>query len=161
MRALSYILPGRFGASEALAELVFSASQLLTLFNDDIFREGKITCGENASSKRNPVLLWLTVMEYLEVFIELGSLLLWGEIGRWIIVVVLQIAKAALRFALLFKYNSGVQRTPLIPPLDRSKLEKIREDVGEENLTDEACESEEPSGEGDSVANPGTTWRGS
>ena len=34
LRALSYILPGRFGASETLAELVFSSSQLLTLLND-------------------------------------------------------------------------------------------------------------------------------
>lgn len=163
LRALSYILPGRFGASEALAELVFSASQLLTLFNDDIFRGGKVTCDENASSKRNPVLLWLTVVEYLEVFIELGSLRLWGEIGKWIIVLVLQIAKAALRFALLFKYNSGVQRTPLIPPLDRSKLENSVEEVDGENLTDEASEREEqasPSGEGDSIGTTGTTWRG-
>ena len=163
LRALSYILPGRFGASEALAELVFSASQLLTLFNDDIFRGGKVTCDENSSSKRNPVLLWLTVVEYLEVFIELGSLRLWGEIGKWIIVLILQIAKAALRFALLFKYNSGVQRTPLIPPLDRSKLENSGEEVDGENLTDEANEREEqasPSGEGDSIGTTGTTWRG-
>lgn len=163
LRAFSYILPGRFGASEALAELVFSASQLLTLLNDGIFREGKVTFGETTASKKNPVLLWLTVVEYLEVFIELGAGRLWGDAGKWIIVVILQIAKAALRFALLLKYNSGLQRTPPIPPLDRSNLLNRGTAVDDEDVTNGASEIEEQtgtSGESNSVAKSGPTWRG-
>lgn len=163
LRALSYILPGRFGASEALAELVFSSSQLLTLLNDGIFRAGNLNCDENPSSKRHPVFVWLTVVEYLEVFIELGACRLWGEVGKWIIVLVLQIAKAALRFALLFKYNSGVQRTPLIPPLDRSNLVKHSEEADEEMLANGARDRKEqvgPSEDRDSIAHEGPTWRG-
>ena len=83
LRALSYILPGRFGASEALAELVFASSQLLTLLNDGILRDRKDSSqGGSQSSPKHRVLLWLTVVEYLEVFIELGAFRLWGEIGK-------------------------------------------------------------------------------
>ena len=166
LRALSYFLSGRFGASEALSELVFSASQLLTLLNDGIFREGKskVIC-EVTSCKRHRILLWLTVVEYLEVFIELGASRLWGEAGKWIIVVILQIAKAALRFILLFKYKSGVQRTPLIPPLDRSNLVK-REEAVDEDATNsgsgeeqEEAQLEEESEQTDIVPT-GSVWRG-
>ena len=167
LRALSYMLPGRFGASEALAELVFSSSQLLTLLNDGIFRDGKVAPDENPPCKRHRVLLWLTVVEYLEVFIELGACRLWGEAGKWIMVVVLQIAKAALRFVLLFKYNSGIQRTPLIPPLDRSNLLNHGEEAGGEgnltNGTNERVEQVEPSEEleqRDDVYHTGPAWRG-
>lgn len=163
LRALSYMLPGRFGASEALSELVFSASQLLTLLNDGIFREGKTTlsCDETPSCKRQRILLWLTVVEYLEVFIELGASRLWGEAGKWIIVVILQIAKAALRFVLLFKYNSGVQRTPLIPPLDRSNLEKHEEAVDEEATNSGSGEDPEEKVVGEEKEQAeGPAWRG-
>lgn len=166
LRALSYMLPGRFGASEALSELVFSASQLLTLLNDGIFREGKskVTC-DVASFKRQRILLWLTVVEYLEVFIELGASRLWGEAGKWIIVVILQIAKAALRFVLLFKYKSGVQRTPLIPPLDRSNLVKREEAVGGDATNagsgEELGEAQpEEESEQTDVVPMGSVWRG-
>lgn len=166
LRALSYILSGRFGASEALSELVFSASQLLTLLNDGIFREGKskVTC-DVTLFKRHRILLWLTVVEYLEVFIELGASRLWGDAGKWIIVVILQIAKAALRFVLLFKYKSGVQRTPLIPPLDRSNL-VTREEAVDEDATNagsgEELEEAQPKEEGEQIdAVPtGSVWRG-
>ena len=165
LRALSYILSGRFGASEALSELVFSASQLLTLLNDGIFREGKskVTC-DVACVKRHRILLWLTVVEYSEVFIELGASRLWAEAGKWIIVVILQIAKAALRFVLLFKYKSGVQRTPLIPPLDRSNLVK-REDAVDEDAANagsgEEAEEAQPEEEEETDAVPtGSVWRG-
>ena len=166
LRALSYILSGRFGASEALSELVFSASQLLTLLNDGIFREGKSKVTfDVACVKRNRILLWLTVVEYSEVFIELGASRLWGEAGKWIIVVILQIAKAALRFVLLFKYKSGVQRTPLIPPLDRSNLVKREEAVDEEETNagsgEEAEEAQPEEEDEETEAVPtGSVWRG-
>lgn len=166
LRALSYMLPGRFGASEALSELVFSASQILTLLNDCIFREGgsSLACDVTSSWSKQRLLLWLTVIEYLEVFIELGASRLWGEAGKWIIVVVLQVAKAALRFALLFKYNSGIQRTPLIPPFDRSKLVKPEEVDREDpdtsrkvEISDEAVPNDERS---QTNGHTGPVWRG-
>ena len=116
------ILPGRFGALEALAELVFSSSQLLTLLNDGILRDRKDSSqGGSHSSPKHRVLLWLTVVEYLEVFIELGAFRLWGEIGKWIVVIVLQITKAALRFVLLFNITqvSNVRHL-FLPFIDQS-----------------------------------------
>lgn len=166
LRALSYMLPGRFGSSEALSELVFSASQLLTLLNDCIFREGSsnLTSDVTSSCKQSRILLWLTVIEYLEVFIELGASRLWGEAGKWIIVVILQIAKAALRFVLLFKYKSGIQRTPLIPPFDRSNLVdpeeadcEDTENPGSAEVPDESVPTEERE-QADAYA--GSVWRG-
>lgn len=168
LRALSYILPGRLGASEALSELVFSASQLLTLLNDGIFRgaKGKLIAGVTYSYERHRILLWLTVIEYLEVFIELGASRLWGEAGKWMIVVILQMAKAALRFVLLFKYKSGIQRTPHIPPLDRSHLAKHEEAVSEDTAKagsgeeQEGAEPVEESEQADNVFHTETVWRG-
>jgi len=105
------------------------------------------------------------VVEYSEVFIELGASRLWGEAGKWIIVVILQIAKAALRFVLLFKYKSGVQRTPLIPPLDRSNLVKREEAVDEEETNagsgEEAEEAQPEEEDEETEAVPtGSVWRG-
>ena len=161
LRALSYILPGRFGASEALAELVFSSSQLLTLLNDGILRDRKdCSQGGSQSSPKQRVLLWLTVVEYLEVFIELGAFRLWGEIGKWIVVLVLQITKAALRFVLLFKYNSGVQRTPHIPPLDRSKLVTHEDETDRENGEEEEAGTSAGRQHEDTAVSPGPLWRG-
>lgn len=163
LRALSYILPGRFGTSEVLAELVFSSSQILTLLNDGIFREGSIIADNTTFSRNNPVLLWLTVLEYLEVFIELGASQMWGEAGKWIIVVVLQILKVALRFVLLVKYKSGIQRTPLIPSFDRSKLVKHGEDADHHNLGEKAFPREEQEGPSGDIGRPGQkgpTWIG-
>ena len=121
LKFLSYIVPGRFGASEALAELLFSASQLLALLHDWIYREEKGIKDFSPASceEQTRMTLWLTVIETVEVFIEVGADRIWGEIGKWIVIVIVQIAKVALRYLLLFKYKSGIQLTPLIPSLDR------------------------------------------
>lgn len=122
LRILSYLLPGRFGTSEAFAELIYSASQLLTLMHDGVFRQGKGIRICNSVKSGGQFVVLLTVVEYLEVFIELGAEKLLGEAGKWLIIIIIQIFKAALRFVLLFYYKSGIQCSPLIPPLDRSKL---------------------------------------
>ncbi|EDO32174.1 predicted protein [Nematostella vectensis] len=137
LRLLSYVLPGRFGASDALSELLYSASQLLSLMHDGVFRMGKGIPDYREGDQGNQLVLWLTIIEYLEVFIELGAEKVFGEPGKWLIVIVVQVIKAALRLVLLFSYKSGIQRAPLIPPLDRKSVFPEKQDGENEIKTPE------------------------
>ncbi|CAH1256728.1 PEX16 [Branchiostoma lanceolatum] len=113
-RVVSYFIAGRFQNSSELAELVYSASNLIVLLNDGILRKAAKL---RTAVKR--IMTLLTVLEYVEVFAEIGAARLWGELGRWIVIAAIQLAKVALRAVLLFKYQSGIVRTPPITPLDR------------------------------------------
>ncbi|XP_019626507.1 PREDICTED: peroxisomal membrane protein PEX16-like [Branchiostoma belcheri] len=117
-RVVSYFIAGRFQNSSELAELVYSASNLIVLLNDGILRKAaKLKTSMSLPQKR--IMTLLTVLEYVEVFAEIGAARLWGELGRWIVIAAIQIAKVALRALLLFKHQAGIVRTPPITPLDR------------------------------------------
>jgi peroxin-16 len=86
----AFFCVGRINTSNVLSELVYSLSNLLVLFNDCIIRNTRrleaVGSGENLKT-------WLTVLDYSEVFIEVSVRKLWGEKGKWLIAVVLQIFK--------------------------------------------------------------------
>ncbi|CAF87528.1 unnamed protein product, partial [Tetraodon nigroviridis] len=135
-RTLSYLIAGRFTASHEMSELVYSASNLLVLLNDSILRRDLRGTGSMPVSQQR-LLTWLSVLEYLEVFVEMGACKLWGEVGRWLVIALIQIFKAVLRLVLLLWYRSGIQTSPPIIPLDRSA--ELSQDGERGQQEDSAC----------------------
>uniref|UniRef100_A0A3B3ULG3 Peroxisomal membrane protein PEX16 n=1 Tax=Poecilia latipinna TaxID=48699 RepID=A0A3B3ULG3_9TELE len=126
VRTLSYLIAG---------ESIYSASNLLVLFNDSILRKG-LRCAFSVPLSQQRLLTWLSVLEYVEVFLEMGAGKLWGEAGRWLVIALIQIFKAAFRLVLLLLYKSGLQTSPPIIPLDRGS-EYVSED--DPSGEDDAC----------------------
>lgn len=116
---LSYFIAGRINTSNVLSELVYSLSNLLVLFNDCIIRNTRRLEAVGSGEKLKT---WLTVLDYSEVFIEVSVRKLWGEKGKWLIIVVLQIFKCAGRLLLLFHHKENIIQSPPIAPLQRKKL---------------------------------------
>ncbi|KAI3377799.1 hypothetical protein L3Q82_008458 [Scortum barcoo] len=134
VRTLSYLLAGEYYSSFLP---VYSASNLLVLFNDSILRKG-LRCAFPPSLSQQRLLTWLSVLEHVEVFLEMGACKLWGEVGRWLVIGLIQIFKAIFRIVLLLWYKTGIQTSPPIIPLDRSADFGAEDDVNGEQQ-DESC----------------------
>nr|CAD7400576.1 unnamed protein product [Timema poppensis] len=114
---------GRINNSNIVSELVFSLSNILVLYNDHIIHKashlGDVTFGDQLK-------IWLTVLEYSEVFIEISSRKLWGERSRWVIVVCLQIFKCIARLLLVFQHKVGIIQNPPVTPLKRQSASDVQ-----------------------------------
>lgn len=60
------------------------------MFNDRIIKKAN-HLEINTSAEK--IKLWLTVIEYSEVFCELSASKLWGTTGKWVIIVCIQVLK--------------------------------------------------------------------
>ncbi|XP_021119942.1 peroxisomal biogenesis factor 16 isoform X3 [Heterocephalus glaber] len=97
---------------------MYSASNLLVLLNDGILRK-ELRKKLPVSLTQQKLLTWLSVLECVEVFVEMGAAKVWGEVGRWLVIALIQLAKAVLRMFLLLWFKAGLQTSPPIVPLDR------------------------------------------
>lgn len=74
-------------------------SNFMMLFNDQIILStAKNTASNNGKGKKSifspeNIKRFLTMVDYIEVFIEVSATKLWGTRGRWIVIVLLQSIK--------------------------------------------------------------------
>lgn len=81
---------GKINNSHVLSELIYCLSNLLVLFNDRIISKVKRLELPGSGDKLK---VWLTVVEYCEVLFELSSQKLWGNVGKWLIIITIQVFK--------------------------------------------------------------------
>lgn len=127
---------GRINNSHVVSELIYALSNLLVLFNDRIINQARQI---ELPTSGDRLKLWLTVVEYCEVFFELSAQKVWGNAGKWLIVVAVQVFKWVIiifvrlhlendcfrcisRFILLYHHNEPIIPHPPIPTLERRVL---------------------------------------
>ncbi|XP_011298026.1 peroxisomal membrane protein PEX16 [Fopius arisanus] len=123
VRCLSYFTAGRFGSSSLTSELIYSVPNLLILLNDHLLYTAKYT-HLNLPQFQSQIKIWLTIIEYTEALIEVGAKKLWGERGKWLLILVVQLFKSVMRLILVHHDKERITITP-IPPLNREKLSSL------------------------------------
>ncbi|XP_048006133.1 peroxisomal membrane protein PEX16 [Leguminivora glycinivorella] len=125
----SYFVAGKINKSPIVSELVYSLSKLVSLFNDKLIREAY---GSEVQfySLREQIKLWLTVIHYSEVFVELVVKSRWGNKGKWTIATLLQLFKCSSALILLLRFKELPIQHPPVAALQRKKFteEKTSED---------------------------------
>jgi peroxin-16 len=159
LRVSSYVIPGRFAASRELGELFYGLSNLLALLHDYIFRCNLTLPSYPGAEDEKRLLLYLSVVESIEVFLEMAAQRLWGEMGKWLIVVVIQFSKVAIRLLLLCKNRPKLQKYPLIPLLNRQLVFQATRNKGMQERR-EAKNSAEDVNETDTISEEQHVWRG-
>ncbi|KOX71981.1 Peroxisomal membrane protein PEX16 [Melipona quadrifasciata] len=90
VHCLPYFTAGHFNNSTFVSELLYSTSNLIVLFND------LLMCNEKCvnlkfSQFETKIKIWLTVVEYTEALVEISAKKLWGQTGKWFMIVVVQL----------------------------------------------------------------------
>ena len=86
---------GRMKKSPVVSELLYSLTNIIVFVNDQILIKA------HKASRENPIpnefvdksRVILTLLEYLQVFLELTASRLWGSIGKWTVIVAIQTVK--------------------------------------------------------------------
>lgn len=122
----SYFVAGKINKSPIVSELVYSLSKLLSLHNDSLIREAYNTDGRT-NGLRDKIKVWLTIIHYSEVFIELLVRKKYDNKGKWTIATILQVLKCTANLVLLFKYREMPIQHPPVPTLQRKKFVEAKD----------------------------------
>lgn len=114
-----------------LSELVYTLSNILVFYNDRIIDRAR-GANENSVIRLQSGLCYrlkvtLTTLEYCEVFIEISARRLFGQRGKWLVIALIQIVKAAGRLFLLKHSTLDIITSPPITALNRRALSKQRQ----------------------------------
>lgn len=93
IKKLLFFFLGRINSSAIISELIYSLSNLLVLFNDGIIAKSKIAAEHETNKDETKLKLFLTTLEYCEVFIEITAKKVWGDSGRWFFIFCVQLLK--------------------------------------------------------------------
>ncbi len=86
---------GRIKSSPAFSELLYSATNIVVFLNDQILLSNRqhkyldVNQGTNLEKLR----VLYTILEYLQVFLEITASKLWGSHGKWTAITVIQSIK--------------------------------------------------------------------
>ncbi|KAK1123415.1 hypothetical protein K0M31_008123 [Melipona bicolor] len=133
VHCLPYFTAGHFNNSTFVSELLYSTSNLIVLFNDLLMCSGKCV-NLKFPQIETKIKIWLTVVEYTEALVEISAKKLWGQTGKWFMIVVVQLFKTVLRLMLIHIYKERVTKSPPIQPLNREKLNDSHSDKLEEGF---------------------------
>lgn len=123
IRWSSYLVATR--KSPFFGELLSSGANLLQLCNDIILRQANNELKLNLSSCATQLRTFLSAIQSLELLAEIYARDTYGSTGKWVIISVIQIAKATIKFILLLVFDDGLTRTQSIIPLDRIHYSEI------------------------------------
>lgn len=134
IRWSSYLVATR--KSPILGELLTSGANLIQLCNDIILRQANPELKLTLNSCVTQLKTFLSVVQSLELLAEIYARDTYGTVGKWAIITVIQITKAAIKLVLLLVFDEGLTKSQYIVPLDRihySEIVKLQEKFGSSN----------------------------
>lgn len=151
LRTALYLVPGRFRDSELKAEIAYTGVNLASLYHDYITATSLLQRGipttPSGDSIPPPYCLnvakWISLIQNVELLLEIFSKEKIGERGRWATVFILELAKAFLRFKILFRTNGNILVHQSIPHRESSASPLHKFDKSFEEATNQSGERKE------------------
>lgn len=97
----------------------------MVIFNDHIIRKEVLkTEINNFNDEEYKLKLFLTVLENVEVFIEITSKRVLGDRKKFIVIFIIQVVKCIGKLVLMIKYKNRISKSPALESVDRKNLFK-------------------------------------
>ncbi|XP_014478381.1 PREDICTED: peroxisomal membrane protein PEX16 [Dinoponera quadriceps] len=125
---LSYFSVGHFNNSSLALEVIYSMPNLIMLSNDMLMYHSS-SLHPKIPQYESKVKILLTMLEYMQTLLEAIGKKFGGEMGRWLIIAIVQLAKAILRLLLIYVYKERITKNPSVPPLNRKTFNKATDNL--------------------------------